>query len=76
VVDNGGGRFIDAIRADLLPKSFPAPPTGNVLRGALALRAGDARLVEPDGRFVNDLHHRVASTADVASLPWEHRDVV
>jgi hypothetical protein len=56
--------FIEQILTDRSPLGFNAKHSdADVLRVAIALRASRTNLDEPNQRFVDDLHHRLAASA-------------
>jgi hypothetical protein len=57
--------FIDEILADRAPQSFRADPDqADVLRVAIALRASRPGADRADDQFVDDLHRRLATSAE------------
>jgi hypothetical protein len=60
------GAFIEALVRDRRPKSFDADPgEAEMLRVAIALRAGRPGAGTPDERFVAELRRQLADDADV-----------
>jgi hypothetical protein len=65
MMGNGLGAFVEAILGDRRPKSFRASPEdAEVLRVAIALRAGRPGGGRPDQEFMTGLHRELAEQAD------------
>ena len=64
MIGNGLGAFVEAILGDRRPKSFGASPEdAEVLRVAIALRAGRPGEGRPDQEFMAGLHRELAEQA-------------
>ena len=74
MIGNGLGAFIEAILGDRRPRRFSASPDdAEVLRVAIALRAGRAGEGSPDPDFVDSLHGQLAE--QVVDLPRAEDEV-
>ncbi|HEY1636617.1 MAG TPA: hypothetical protein VGF64_17820 [Acidimicrobiales bacterium] len=72
MIGNGLGAFIEAILDDRRPKSFDATPKdAEVLRVAIALRAGRPGEGGPDEEFMAGLHRELAEQASDLHLVEE-----
>ncbi|HUE60828.1 MAG TPA: hypothetical protein VMO88_14730 [Acidimicrobiales bacterium] len=65
MTDSRVDAFVEAILTDRQPKKFPATPEDrDVLRVAVELRASRSGFDGPAPQFVEELHRRLAATAD------------
>lgn len=64
MTDNGVDAFVEAILADRPPQQYHAAPDDtDLLRVAIELRASQVGFAGPDPQFVEELHRRLAATA-------------
>ena len=64
MTDDAVETFVEAILGDQPPKEFSAASEdADILRVAIALRAGQTLFAGPDPEFIEDLHRQLAATA-------------